>query len=187
MLVCHFDPQILLRQTRFYFGGAGDAGGAERSASLVMTALPTVLFGIVTRWPSSVRTRVLRKPTIEEVADCLGLNELNETVVRDLVVVGAGPAGLSTAVYAASEGLDVLVIEAGSPGGQAGSSSRIENYLGFPTGISGQLLASNALVQAEKFGAELAVARTVSRLECERPYRVVLGAGASVQARASSA
>src|SRR2546428_6739099 len=63
MLVCHFDPQILLRQTRFYFGGAGDAGGAERSASLVMTALPTVLFGIVTRWPSSVRTRVLRKPT----------------------------------------------------------------------------------------------------------------------------
>ena len=129
-------------------------------------------------------TRVLRKPTIEDVADCLGLNDLNETVVRDLVVVGAGPAGLSTAVYAASEGLDVLVIEAGSPGGQAGSSSRIENYLGFPTGISGQLLASNALVQAEKFGAELAVARTVSRLECERPYRVVLGAGASVQARA---
>ena len=129
-------------------------------------------------------TRVLHKPTIEDVADCLGLNDLNETVVRDLVVVGAGPAGLSTAVYAASEGLDVLVIEAGSPGGQAGSSSRIENYLGFPTGISGQLLASNALVQAEKFGAELAVARTVSRLECERPYRVVLGAGASVQARA---
>jgi len=128
-------------------------------------------------------TRVLRRPTIEEVADCLGLNELKETVVRDLVIVGAGPAGLSTAVYAASEGLDVLVIEAGSPGGQAGSSSRIENYLGFPTGISGQLLASNALLQAEKFGAELAVARTVSRLECARPYRVVLGAGVGVQAR----
>jgi thioredoxin reductase (NADPH) len=128
-------------------------------------------------------TRVLRKPTIEDVADCLGLNELNETAVRDLVVVGAGPAGLSTAVYAASEGLDVLLIEAGSPGGQAGSSSRIENYLGFPTGISGQSLASNALVQAEKFGAELAVARTASRLGCERPYRVALGAGAGVQAR----
>ncbi len=129
-------------------------------------------------------TRVLRKPTIEDVADCLGLNELNETVVRDLVVIGAGPAGLSTAVYAASEGLDVLVIEAGSPGGQAGSSSRIENYLGFPTGISGQELASNALVQAEKFGAELSVARTASRLGCERPYRLELGAGAEVQARA---
>jgi thioredoxin reductase (NADPH) len=129
-------------------------------------------------------TRVLRKPTIEEVAECLGLNELNETTVRDLVVVGAGPAGLSTAVYAASEGLDVLVLEAASPGGQAGSSSRIENYLGFPTGISGQLLTSNALVQAEKFGAELAVARSALRLGCERPYRVELGAGVVVQARA---
>ena len=129
-------------------------------------------------------TQVLRKPTIEEVADCLGLNELNATVMRDLVVIGAGPAGLSTAVYAASEGLDVLVIEASSPGGQAGSSSRIENYLGFPTGVSGQELASKALVQAEKFGAELAVARTASRLWCESPYRVQLAAGAGVQARA---
>jgi thioredoxin reductase (NADPH) len=128
-------------------------------------------------------TRVLRKPTIEEVADCLGLNDLNETVVRDLAVIGAGPAGLSTAVYAASEGLDVLVIEARAPGGQAGSSSRIENYLGFPTGVTGQVLASSAIVQAEKFGAELAVARTVSRLGCDRPYRVELGAGVVVQAR----
>jgi len=128
-------------------------------------------------------TRVLRKPTIEDVADCLGLNDINETAVRDLVVIGAGPAGLSTAVYAASEGLDVLVIEARSPGGQAGSSSRIENYLGFPTGVTGQLLASSALVQAEKFGAELAVARTASRLGCDRPYRVELGAGVVVQTR----
>jgi thioredoxin reductase (NADPH) len=128
-------------------------------------------------------TRVLRKPTIEDVAGCLGLNDLNDTVMRDLVVIGAGPAGLSTAVYAASEGLDVLVIEARSPGGQAGSSSRIENYLGFPTGVSGQLLASSALVQAEKFGAELTVARTASRLACERPYRVELGAGVVIQAR----
>jgi thioredoxin reductase (NADPH) len=129
-------------------------------------------------------TRVLRQPSIEEVAGCLGLSEINETVVRDVVVVGAGPAGLSTAVYAASEGLDVLVVEANSPGGQAGSSSRIENYLGFPTGISGQLLASNALVQAEKFGAELVVARTAARLGCEHPYRIDLGGGAVVQARA---
>jgi thioredoxin reductase (NADPH) len=128
-------------------------------------------------------TQVLRKPTIEEVADCLGLSDLNETVVRDLAVIGAGPAGLSTAVYAASEGLDVLVIEARSPGGQAGSSSRIENYLGFPTGVTGQVLASSALVQAEKFGAEFAVARTVSRLGCDRPYRLELGAGVVVKAR----
>jgi thioredoxin reductase (NADPH) len=128
-------------------------------------------------------THVLRKPTIEEVARCLGLDTLNETVVRDLVIIGAGPAGLSTAVYAASEGLDVLVIEARSPGGQAGSSSRIENYLGFPTGVTGLALASNALVQAEKFGAEFAVARTALRLACDRPYRVELGAGSVVQAR----
>jgi thioredoxin reductase (NADPH) len=128
-------------------------------------------------------TKVLRKPTIEEVASCLGLDRLDETVVRDVVVVGAGPAGLSAAVYAASEGLDVLVIEAEAPGGQAGGSSRIENYLGFPTGVTGQVLAHNALVQAEKFGAELAVARTALKLSCDRPYRVELGAGAVVHAR----
>src|SRR6185295_5582020 len=113
------------------------------------------------------------------------LNQLNEAVVRDVVVIGAGPAGLAAAVYAASEGLDVLVLETSAPGGQAGSSSRIENYLGFPTGITGQLLASRALVQAEKFGAELAVARTAVRLACgRRPFRVDVGAETSVQARA---
>ena len=127
--------------------------------------------------------RVLRRPTIEEVAECLGLDTLSETTVRDVVVVGAGPAGLSAAVYAASEGLDVLVIEARSPGGQAGSSSRIENYLGFPTGVTGQALADRALVQAEKFGAELAVARTALKLGCDRPYRLELGAGTVVKAR----
>jgi thioredoxin reductase (NADPH) len=99
------------------------------------------------------------------------------------VVIGAGPAGLSAAVYAASEGLDVLVIEAEAPGGQAGSSSRIENYLGFPTGLTGAALARSALVQAEKFGAELAVARTALKLNCDRPYRLELGAGAVVRAR----
>jgi thioredoxin reductase (NADPH) len=128
--------------------------------------------------------RVLKKPTTDEVGECLGLNQVNEEVLRDLVVIGAGPAGLAAAVYAASEGLDVLVVESSAPGGQAGSSSRIENYLGFPTGISGQLLASNALVQAEKFGAEIVVARTAVRLGCERrPYRVDLGGGHVVQAR----
>jgi thioredoxin reductase (NADPH) len=128
--------------------------------------------------------RVLKKPTTDEVGECLGLNQVNEEVLRDLVVIGAGPAGLAAAVYAASEGLDVLVVESSAPGGQAGSSSRIENYLGFPTGISGQLLASNALVQAEKFGAEFVVARTAVRLGCDRrPYRIDIGGGHSVQAR----
>jgi thioredoxin reductase (NADPH) len=128
--------------------------------------------------------QVLKKPTIEEVADCLGLSRLSRDVVRDLVVIGAGPAGLAAAVYGASEGLDVLVLESTAPGGQAGSSSRIENYLGFPTGVSGQDLASSALLQAQKFGAELVVARTAMALECDRrPYRVGLGPGVSVAAR----
>jgi thioredoxin reductase (NADPH) len=128
--------------------------------------------------------QVLRKPTIEEVADCLGLNRLSRDVVRDLVVIGAGPAGLAAAVYGASEGLDVLILESTAPGGQAGSSSRIENYLGFPTGVSGQDLASAALLQAQKFGAELVVARTAVALECDRrPYRIVLGPGVSVATR----
>ena len=128
--------------------------------------------------------RVLKKPTIEEVAECLGLNRWSRDVVRDLVVIGAGPAGLAAAVYGASEGLDVLVLESSAPGGQAGSSSRIENYLGFPTGVSGQDLASGALLQAQKFGAELVVARTAEALECDRrPYRIRLGPGVGVAAR----
>jgi thioredoxin reductase (NADPH) len=126
---------------------------------------------------------VLRKPTIEQVARCLGMDELRPVDLRDLIIIGAGPAGLSAAVYAASEGLDVLVIEARSPGGQAGSSSRIENYLGFPTGVTGQDLANKAFIQAEKFGTEFAVARTALRLECGRPYRVDLGEGTVVAAR----
>ena len=114
-------------------------------------------------------TRVLRKPTVAEAAACLELDEVHDDHVHDVVVIGAGPAGLAAAVYAASEGLDVLVLESSAPGGQAGSSSRIENYLGFPTGISGQRLAGRAFVQAEKFGAEFAVARTAVRLSCEPP------------------
>jgi thioredoxin reductase (NADPH) len=128
--------------------------------------------------------RVLRNPSNEEVAECLGFIEaLDPARVRDLVVVGAGPAGLAAAVYGASEGLDVLVLESEAPGGQAGSSSRIENYLGFPTGVSGQELAGRALTQAQKFGAEIAVARTAARLHCEGPLRVELAGGASVIAR----
>ena len=129
-------------------------------------------------------TRVLRRPTVEQVAECLGLDRLGEGRVRDLVVIGAGPAGLAAAVYAASEGLDVLVLETSGPGGQAGASSRIENYLGFPTGVSGQELASRAFVQAEKFGAEFAVARRARSLRCDgRVRRIDLGDGLSVAGR----
>src|SRR5262249_42228126 len=104
--------------------------------------------------------------------------------VFDVVVCGAGPAGLAAAVYAASEGLDVMIVEAGSPGGQAGSSSKIENYLGFPTGVSGQALTGRAVAQAEKFGALITVARSVRRLHCEEtPLGVDLDSGESLRAR----
>jgi len=132
------------------------------------------------------RDRALRNPSDAEVAAALGFNsELDPGHVHDLVVVGAGPSGLAAAVYAASEGLDVLVLEASAPGGQAGSSSRIENYLGFPTGISGQELAGRALLQAEKFGANLAVARVAVGLACaDRRLRVTCADGGTVQGHA---
>jgi thioredoxin reductase (NADPH) len=128
---------------------------------------------------------VLKNPTIQKLADCLGLNiSVDESQIRDLIIVGAGPAGLAAAVYGASEGLDVLTIEAGAPGGQAGSSSKIENYLGFPTGLSGQELAARAIAQTEKFGAKMMVAHGVVRLECaRRPYKVVLDNGNQLAAR----
>jgi thioredoxin reductase (NADPH) len=127
---------------------------------------------------------VLRNPTNREIADCLGFNEaVDERRVRDLVIVGAGPAGLASAVYGASEGLDVLLLETYSPGGQAGSSSRIENYLGFPTGISGNDLAGRAYTQAQKFGAEMLLAAG-TRLTCDRkPYEVEVEDGTKIPAR----
>jgi thioredoxin reductase (NADPH) len=129
---------------------------------------------------------VLKNPSNEEVAACLGMNQqIDDVRVRDVIVVGAGPAGLAAAVYAASEGLDVLVLETGTPGGQAGSSSKIENYLGFPTGISGLALAARARVQAQKFGAEIRTAYTALKLHCdERPYAIGVGPDAAVRARA---
>jgi thioredoxin reductase (NADPH) len=129
--------------------------------------------------------QVLRNPTNHEVADALGLNpQIDETALRDVVIVGAGVAGLAAAVYAASEGLDVLVLETEAPGGQAGSSSKIENYLGFPTGISGQALAGRAYTQAEKFGAEVLIARGAAKLNCTHtPYAIDLAEGGRVQAR----
>ena len=127
---------------------------------------------------------VLRSPSNQQIADCLGFNEsVDQTKVRDLVIIGAGPSGLAAAVYGASEGLDVLLLETSSPGGQAGSSSRIENYLGFPTGISGQDLAGRAYVQAQKFGAEMLIA-DAKRLTCDRkPYIIEVGSGAGISAR----
>ncbi len=128
---------------------------------------------------------VLRNPSIEVLAPALGLSpDMDLTKIRDLVIVGAGPGGLAAAVYAASEGLDVLVLESTAPGGQAGTSSKIENYLGFPTGISGMALAGRALNQAEKFGAEVAIGRTAVRLDCDaRPYRIHLAGGDVVRTR----
>ncbi len=129
---------------------------------------------------------VLRNPTNQQVAGCLGFNDaIDQTHVRDLVIVGAGPSGLAAAVYGASEGLDVLVLETNSPGGQAGSSSKIENYLGFPTGVSGQELAGRAYTQAQKFGAQVMIAKGATRLACDRkPYAVELDNGARIPARA---
>ena len=127
---------------------------------------------------------VLRNPSTQEVADCLGFNlSIDLSQVRDVIIVGAGPSGLAAAVYAASEGLDALVVETEAPGGQAGSSSKIENYLGFPTGISGQELAARAIAQAEKFGAKMMVAHKVVHLNCKRrPYEVVLDSGSALAA-----
>ena len=129
---------------------------------------------------------VLRNPTNQQIADCLGFNDaIDQTTIRDLVIVGAGPSGLAAAVYGASEGLDVLVVESTAPGGQAGASSKIENYLGFPTGISGQDLADRAYTQAEKFGAQVIIAKGATRLACDRkPYAIEIGDGQRLPARA---
>jgi thioredoxin reductase (NADPH) len=129
---------------------------------------------------------VLRNPSNQQIAECLGFNDaIDKTQLRDVVIVGAGPAGLASAVYGASEGLDALVLELSSPGGQAGSSSRIENYLGFPTGISGLELTGRAYAQAQKFGAQVMIAKGAVRLSCERrPYMVQMDDGIGVSARA---
>jgi len=128
---------------------------------------------------------VLRNPTNAEVARCLSFNtEIDHGTVYDIVIVGAGPSGLAAAVYAASEGLNVVVLESCAPGGQAGSSSRIENYLGFPTGVSGQELADRALVQSQKFGAQVNIAAPAIGLKCAKePFAVNLASGEHVHSR----
>jgi len=129
--------------------------------------------------------QVCKNPSNREVAEYLGLNpQVQEGEVHDLLIVGAGPAGLAAAVYAASEGLDVRIVETIAPGGQAGTSSRIENYLGFPTGVSGQALAGRAYAQAQKFGARLSVAWRAARLRCEKwPYCVEFEDGTIARTR----
>jgi thioredoxin reductase (NADPH) len=127
----------------------------------------------------------LRNPRTPALADALGLTErIDPDEAFDLAVIGAGPAGLAAAVYGASEGLRTIVIEGLAPGGQAGTSSRIENYLGFPTGISGQALAGRAQVQAQKFGAKLAISRLATSIACDQtPYRIAMEDGVGVSAR----
>ena len=131
---------------------------------------------------------LLRNPSEQQLALCIGLlDETTERPVYDVAIVGAGPAGLSTAVYAASEGLSVIVVESHAFGGQAGASARIENYLGFPTGITGQALTARAFVQAQKFGAQFVLPVTVSRLDCPgdgRPMTLEMTDGWHVRARA---
>jgi thioredoxin reductase (NADPH) len=152
------------------------ASGFLKCFSLTPAQLPVVI--------APGRT-VFRNPSNAALADDLGFSEaVDPAHVHDVAVVGAGPAGLATAVYAASEGLETVVVEALAPGGQAGTSSKIENYLGFPTGISGQALAGRAQVQARKFGARLIVSRSVSGIDCKStPYRLSLEDGRVVSAR----
>ncbi len=151
------------------------AGGFLECFSISTDQLPVVV---------SSYERVLRNPSTAVLADELGLTEtIDPTHIYDIAVVGAGPAGLAAAVYAASEGLDTIVIEGTAPGGQAGTSSKIENYLGFPTGISGQALAGRAQVQAQKFGARLAISRNVAQIDCsEHPFRLHLDDGQAIKA-----
>lgn len=162
----------------FYLDAEADqeAAGLLERAGLTMADVPAVI---------GRGGRALPHASLRQVAEFLEINpEIDPEVVHDVLVVGAGPAGLAGAVYAASEGLDVRVIDSFAPGGQAGTSSRIENYLGFPTGISGQALAGRALVQSQKFGARFHVACDAVALHCDSwPYRVEMADGRVVRAR----
>ena len=154
-----------------------DAASALQLFHLSNEVLPAVVLNAQT---------VLKNPTNRALADALGITEhLAPDRVYDVTVVGAGPAGLAAAVYSASEGLDTLVVEGLGPGGQAGSSSRIENYLGFPMGISGLSLATRAQVQAEKFGARFAIARPALSLDCRGlPFTIRLTDQVTISTRA---
>ena len=157
---------------------------SEREATDILEALGLVGAPI----PIAVLPdgRIMHNPTIIAFADLLGLSEAaDQDEVYDVAIIGAGPAGLAAAVYAASEGLATIAVEGNAPGGQAGTSSKIENYLGFPTGISGQELAERAQVQAQKFGAKLAVSRNVIGLtKAAALFQVQLEDESSFAARA---
>jgi thioredoxin reductase (NADPH) len=146
-----------------------------RQFGLAATDTPVVAWG---------RKLLLRNPSNRELAEALGLRQPLEQTVYDLVVVGAGPAGLAAAVYGGSEGLNTVVLERTGPGGQAGRSMRIENYLGFPTGITGLELAERAVVQASKFGARLPAATLVTSLTFDQTYlRLHLDGGETVMTK----
>lgn len=165
-------PHRLLEPTAEQFANA-----EVDDSSIERYLLPAVIF------PNG---HVLHRPSVAELADELGLNELlDPDTTYDLAIVGAGPSGLAAAVYAASEGLSTLVIEGIAPGGQAGTSSRIENYLGFPTGVSGQELANRAQVQAQKFGAHMLISRDVVALDQKDGlHELTLAGGSIVRSRA---
>lgn len=133
---------------------------------------------------SFVKGAPLRSPSVRELAERLGLSDVPRSAHYDVAIVGGGPAGLASAVYGASEGLDTLLIERYAPGGQAGMSSRIENYLGFPAGISGEDLADRAFHQAQRFGADVVVVRDVAAIDGEEgSRRLTLDDGRAVLAR----
>ena len=154
--------------------GEGEAAALLEVAGLDATRLPVVVLG---------DGRVLVQPAVTEVAECIGLHVRAEREAYDLVVIGAGPAGLAAGVYGASEGLTTLVVEQTAPGGQAGTSSRIENYLGFPVGLSGADLTMRARQQAARFGAEILTPTRAVGVSRADPYLLVaLDSGAEVTA-----
>lgn len=154
-----------------------DSASAMEGFSIERSDLPVVIL------PDG---RLLKAPSDKELANALGLTEeLHPDHLYDLAVIGAGPSGLAAAVYGASEGLETIIIEKLAPGGQAGTSSKIENYLGFPTGISGQALAGRAQIQAQKFGAKLAISRNAVGLDCNGEYnKIILEGDESICTRA---
>jgi thioredoxin reductase (NADPH) len=155
---------------------AGEVSELLSTLDVELIDLPIVL---------TSRGAPLRNPPLRTVADHLGLShETDRQALYDLAVIGAGPAGLASAVYAASEGLSVIVVDPLAPGGQAGTSSSIENYLGFPTGISGQALAGRALMQAQKFGAKISIPARAIRMRCDTPYHeLYLDTGDSIRSK----